>query len=251
MKTLIMAAGKGTRLNTPGNTMPKVLRRAAGRHLLDYAIDTAGICEKDDITIIAGFMAEDVIAEYPDYKIVLQDGDSYGTGFAVKCGINYGGLTDYDGEIAVLSGDVPLIKSSTIDGMLALHRREGNACTLLSCHSEKALPFGRIIRDEKGKVLGIKEHKDCTDEEKLIKELNVGTYIFDCAALRDALPKLKNNNAAQEYYLTDVPLIMLSEGLKVNAYITYDENEMMGVNTFEDLAEIERILEERKRSADK
>jgi len=245
MKAVIMAAGKGTRLNEVGNPMPKVLRCACGKPLLQYALETAGFIENEDITIVVGFMADDVIKAFPERRCVLQGDEAYGTGYAVKCGLAGGVDESYDGDIAVLSGDVPLIKRETIEKMAELHAREGNSCTLLSCRSKKPLPFGRIIRDGSGKVLGIKEHKDCTEEERKIDELNVGTYIFDAAALREALPKLNNKNAQGEYYLTDVPLIMLSEGLKVNAYITEDENEMMGVNTYEDLAEVEKIIASR------
>ena len=145
-------------------------------------------------------------------RFAEQTPDGYGTGFAVKCGITGGGLEDYEGEIAVLSGDVPLIKRSTVEEMIALHRASGAKCTLLSCRSKRSLPFGRIIRDSDGRVTGIKEHKDCTEQERKIDELNVGAYIFDATSLRASLAKLKNNNAQNEYYLTDVPLLMLENG---------------------------------------
>lgn len=240
-----MAAGKGTRLNEASHPMPKVLREAGGKPLLGHVLDTIGFVDNDDITVVTGYMAEDVEAAFPDNHFARQGSEGYGTGYAVKCGIAGGGLENYEGELAVLSGDVPLIRRSTVEGMLELHRKTGASCTLLSCRSKKPLPFGRIIRDENGNVTGIKEHKDCTPEERLIDELNVGTYIFDASSLRRALSKLNSNNAQGEYYLTDVPLIMLGGGEHIEAFVTEDEDEMMGVNTFEDLAEIDRILRER------
>lgn len=247
MKVIIMAAGKGTRLNDASNPMPKVLRTVRGRPLLSYVLgDTCGfISDPADITIVIGYMADMVRAAFPDMRFAEQTPDGYGTGFAVKCGITGGGLEDYEGEIAVLSGDVPLIKRSTVEEMIALHRASGAKCTLLSCRSKRSLPFGRIIRDSDGRVTGIKEHKDCTEQERKIDELNVGAYIFDATSLRASLAKLKNNNAQNEYYLTDVPLLMLENGEHIEAFVTDDESEMLGVNTPEDLVVIEKALLDR------
>ena len=122
---------------------------------------------------------------------------------------------------------------------------ENIVCTLLSCRLKIPLPFGRIIR-ENGKVTAIKEHRDCTEKERGIDELNVGMYIFKAADLRAALARLTTDNEANEYYLTDVPKIMLSENKKVNAYVTENEEELWGVNTFEDLQQVEKLLRERK-----
>ncbi|MDD4773397.1 MAG: NTP transferase domain-containing protein [Eubacteriales bacterium] len=245
MKAIVMAAGKGTRLTDSENPLPKVLRRANGRPLLAYVLDSVDFLDNNDITIVVGYMADEVKKTFPGRRFVLQGSDGYGTGYAVMCGIKGSGLENVRGEIAVLSGDVPLIKKETIQSMLALHRKEKNACTLLSCRSFKPLPFGRIIRVN-GLVTAIKEHRDCTESERLINELNVGMYIFDAPQLFRALSRLNNDNAAGEYYLTDVPKIMLSENKRVNAYVTEDEDELWGVNTSEDLYEVEKILKSRQ-----
>lgn len=244
MKAIIMAAGKGTRLIDSENLLPKVLREANGKPLLAYVLDSIDFVNNSDITIVIGYMAEAVRNTFPGRRFALQGTEGYGTGYAVMCGIKESGLINYNGEIAVLSGDVPLIKRETILAMLSLHREEKNVCTLLSCRSKKALPFGRIIR-ENGLVTAIKEHRDCSDLERQIDELNVGMYIFDAQKLYSALRNLKDDNAAQEYYLTDVPKIMLAENERVNAYITDDEDELWGVNTYEDLHEVEKILKNR------
>lgn len=245
MKAIIMAAGKGTRLIDSENLLPKVLREANGKPLLAYVLDSIDFLNNNDITIVIGYMAETVRNAFPERQFVLQGSDGYGTGYAVMCGIKESGLDEnYNGEIAVLSGDVPLIKRETIQAMLSLHREEKNVCTLLSCRSKKPLPFGRIIR-ENGNVTAIKEHRDCTDLERQIDELNVGMYIFDAQKLYSALKNLNDDNAAHEYYLTDVPKIMLTENERVNAYITEDEDELWGVNTYEDLHEVEKILKNR------
>ncbi len=237
-----MAGGKGKRITSDDN-LPKPLRIADGKTLLSHVLETISFIPKNDIIIVVGYEKEQIINKYSDYHFAVQDENGYGTGYAVKCGMR--DITDYNGEILVLSGDVPLIKSSTVSAMIDLHRNSNSACTILSCRSKKQIPFGRIIRVD-GKVTEIKEYKDCSEEERKIDELNVATYIFEANALRGALAKLKTTNAQGEYYLTDVPKILLSENKNVEAYVTEDENEMLGVNTQEDLDEINEILRMRR-----
>ena len=249
MKAIIMAAGKGTRLASLGGDLPKVLRVAGGRPLLSHVLDTASCCPADDVTIVVGYMAEKIVQAFPGYRCVKQGDGAYGTGYAVMCGVTGGGLLDYDGEIVVLNGDMPLVRRSTVESMLDRHRRSSCACTLLSCVSARELPFGRIIRDasraEPGNVVAIVEDADCTPDQKKIRELNVGAYIYDAAKLRYALSQIKNDNPKGEYYLTDTLAALIAAGERVDAYITADENEMWGVNTPEDLEEITRIVETR------
>lgn len=243
MKAIIMAGGKGTRLFDSEHPSPKVLRRALDRPLLSYVFDSIDFIPPEDIYVIIGFMADAVKAEFPDRNFVLQGEDGYGTGYAVRCAVEQEKLENYDGDIVILSGDVPLIKNSTIRALIDQHKREKNSCTLLSCVSQRELPFGRIVRDPvTDRVTAIREHKDCSPEEKLIKELNVGLYVFNSAKLCAALKRVGCNNAAGEYYLTDVPKIMLSDGENVGACITNDENELCGVNTVADLEYVEKIL---------
>jgi len=245
MKAIIMAAGKGTRLHDNEHPCPKVMRRANGRPLIGYVLDTIDFLENDDITIVVKHMEEMVREAFPERHFVTQGDDGYGTGYAVRCAIDATDLQDYEGEVLILSGDAPCTKKETLRAMMENHRATGASCTLLSCRSKKPLPFGRIIRDERGEVVAIKEHRDCTEEERKIDELNVALYIFDAASLRRSLTKLNNNNKAGEYYLTDVPSILLSEGAIVKGFVTEDETEMWGVNTPEDLKAVEEILRER------
>ena len=250
MKTIIMAAGKGTRLAALGGDMPKVLRTAGGKSLLGHVIDTASFCAKDDFIIVVGYMAEKVITQFPGYRFVKQGDTAYGTGYAVMCGVTGGGLLGYEGEVMVLNGDMPLVRSSTLERMLEQHRSSGCACTLLSCVSERELPFGRIIRDpsrpEHSNVVAIVEDVCCTPEQKKIRELNVGAYIYNADKLRSSLSEIKNDNPKGEYYLTDTLSVLISSGEHVGAFVTHDETEMWGVNTPEDLDEITKILENRK-----
>lgn len=249
IKEIIIAAGKGTRIYDPANPSPKVLKEADGRPLLAYVIDSTSLCgiKRSDITIVVGFMHEMVEEKFRDWGcgFALQGDKAYGTGYAVMCGMEAGGLYDFDGTVLVLQGDVPLVKPETVRAMLDEHLKAKNSCTLLSCVTEKKLPFGRIVR-ENGRLTAIVEQKDATPEQKLIRELNVGLYIFDCKKLAGALSRLDCKNEAGEYYLTDVPSLLLGDGERVDAFITRDETELWGVNTLEDLKIVGDILRSRK-----
>ena len=247
MKAILMAAGKGTRLQEAGNPMPKVLRKANGRTLLSYVIDMLPDVKKEDITIVTGFMHEAVEEEFKDSgcSFVKQGDDAYGTGYAVMCGITDPQFDGYHGDVIILNGDAPLTKLSTVRGLMDKQRDGGNACTLLSCVTELKLPYGRIIRDANGSIIDIREEKECSPEEKLIKELNIGGYVFNFDALKFGLTKINNNNNAHEYYITDVPPALAANGYKVDAFITDDDDELWGVNTPEDLIAVEKILKSR------
>ena len=249
MKAIIMAAGKGTRLQEPGNPKPKVLREANGRPLLDYVFDAMPMIEKKDITVVTGFMSELVEEAFKDYgcSFQRQGDDAYGTGYAVMCGIENPNFDDYHGDILIVNGDAPLTNLATVEGIIAQHTKEENFATVLAADTQLKLPYGRIIRDENGNVVDIREEKDCNEAEKAITELNVGMYVFNADALREGLKMINSNNAAGEYYITDVPPAIARMGKKVNAYITTDDDELIGVNTPEDLIAVERILNSRQK----
>lgn len=247
-RALILAAGKGTRLATKDDPSPKVLRRANGRPLLAYVLDSTDGMPRENITIIVGYMADMVKEAFADSgcNFALQGTAAYGTGYAVMCGAEAAGLADFDGDVIILQGDVPLVKAETVRALLKTHREKGSVCTLLSCRTPLKLPFGRIVRDDSGKVTAIVEDKDCTPEQKKIDELNVGLYVYKSREMCEYLGKLKNDNKAGEYYFTDIPGMLIADGKPVEAHITPDQTELWGVNTFEDLREVERILASRK-----
>ena len=248
-KVIILAAGKGTRINDENHPMPKVLREAHGRPLISYVIDSTSLLgiKPEDITIVVGYMKEMVVERFKDcgYKFAVQDDGGYGTGYAVKCAMEQSGLNDFGGTIVILSGDVPLVKKETVFRLADENLKNGNSCTLLSCISKRELPFGRIIRDENGRFTGIVEDKNCSPEQKKIRELNVATYAFDAKKLAEALKEITFNSLTGEMYLTDVPAVMLAKKEKIDAVPTDDETEMLGVNTFADLKIIEDVLDSR------
>ena len=241
IKAVVLAAGKGTRMMTETNTMPKVLRLACGKPLLYYVLKTLQFVPKEDTILVVGYRREDVIAAFPDYPHEVQD-PQLGTGHAVRCA--KAELEGFDGTVLVCYGDMPLLKEEVYRGLLEDHARTGSVCTLLSGTTEEKLPYGRVLKDENGEFLQVVEDRDCTPEQKAIRELNVGIYAFDCKELLACLDLLRNNNAQQEYYLTDVPALMKQRGGKVSVYTAELNEQILGVNTPEQLAIAERYLKE-------
>ena len=240
IKAVVLAAGKGTRMMTETNTMPKVLRQACGRPLLYYVLTTLHFVPKEDTVLVVGYRREDVIAAFPDYPHAVQD-PQLGTGHAVRCAGDF--LRNFDGTILVCYGDMPLLKEEVYRGLLERHEASGAVCTLLSGTTEEKLPYGRVIKDVNGEFLRVVEDRDCTPEEKAIRELNVGIYAFDCRELLACLELLRCDNAQKEYYLTDVPALMKQRGGRVAVYTAELNEQILGVNTPEQLAIAERYLQ--------
>ncbi len=239
MKSIVMAAGKGTRLQSENFNLPKVLRQADGKALIDYVLENVPFIKKEDTVIIVGYMKEKVMEHLGDeYKFAVQK-EQLGTGHAVMMAEE--ALKEYTGNVIVLSGDMPLISKKTYENIVSFHSENRCDCTVLTCVTDKKLPFGRIIK-ENDIVINIVEEKDCTEEQKKIKELNAGVYVFDCKKLFENLKNIENTNAQSEYYLTDVPKLMAAKGCKVMSFPIFDEIEITGVNTQEDLNYVENIL---------
>lgn len=241
MKAIILAAGKGKRLHSEQFSAPKVLREANGKPLLRYVVNNLSfIPDKKDIVIVAGYKKEMVFDAFQDgYTFAVQD-EQLGTGHAVNCARE--ALKDYDGPVLVCYGDMPMFKKETYENLVKVHEEAGNDCTILTGVSNRGLAYGRIIRDENSNFQCVVEDKDCNPEQKKINELNVGIYVFDSKKLFSCLGELKNSNAQGEYYLTDVPAIMMSKGYKIGTYTTHDDTEILGVNTPEELALCESLL---------
>ena len=242
VKAVILAAGKGTRLQSEQYQMPKVLRQAAGQPLLHYVLEALDFLPKEDTVIVAGYMKEKVMEAFPDYPYAIQD-EQKGTGHAVQCA--RAEIRDHDGTVLVCCGDMPLIRKETYQALLQTHAESGCSCTFLTGTSKDDLPYGRILRDENGQFLRVVEDKDCTPAQKEIKELNAGVYAFDCKELLACLELLKNDNAQGEYYLTDVPELMRNRGGKIGVCCVELNEQIIGVNTVEQLMEVEGYLNQR------
>jgi bifunctional UDP-N-acetylglucosamine pyrophosphorylase/glucosamine-1-phosphate N-acetyltransferase/UDP-N-acetylglucosamine pyrophosphorylase len=187
-------------------------------------------------------MREKVQAAYPDYPFAVQEPQK-GTGHAVQCARAQ--LEDFDGTVLVCCGDMPLIRRETYAALLEAHAQNGCTCTFLTGTSNQDLPYGRILRDENGEFLRVVEDKDCTPEQKSIRELNAGVYAFHCQELLRCLDLIKNDNAQGEYYLTDVPELMRQRGGKIGVCCVELNEQIIGVNTVEQLEEVEGYLKAR------
>ncbi len=240
MKAIVLAAGKGKRLHSEQFQLPKVLREVHGKPLIGYVLDSIGFIDREDIVIVTGYMREKVMEKVgPQYTYCVQD-PQLGTGHAVACAKD--ALAGYDADVLILYGDMPLFRRETYEAVIDRHKNSGADCTLLTADVENPPAYGRIVRNADGDLVDIVEDKDCTPEQKRITELNVGIYVFNSALLFEALGKLKNDNAQNEYYLTDLPKIFLSEGRKVASHTIHDSAEIYGVNTEEDLRFCEKWL---------
>lgn len=239
MKAVVLGAGKGKRLLSEQFDMPKVMRQVNGKPLIRYVLDNLDFIPKQDTIVVVGYKKEQVMAELADgYRFAVQK-EQLGTGHAVKMTAGY--LADCGDDCLVCYGDMPLFHKETFLGIVEEHKKSQADCTVLTAISDEKLPYGRVIRKD-GKFAGVVEEKDCTEEQKKINELNVGIYVFKSSLLFHYLDQLKNSNAQSEYYLTDVPELMLRDGRRVETYSTYDTTEIYGVNTPEDLEYCEKIL---------
>ena len=242
LKAVILAAGKGTRMNSD---LPKVIHKCDGHPMVHYVIEAAKDAGARDVCVIVGYKAletKNAIYDVVDYRIQREQ---LGTGHAVKCASDFIGT---EGDVIVLCGDTPLIKGETLARLVELHKKLANGVTVLSAVVEDSTGYGRIVRDEQNGFVKIVEQKDATEEEKQIKEINSGMYIFNAEALAASLELLNNNNAAGEYYLTDTIALIKKIGLRVSAMPLKGEdvNDIMGVNTQEQLKKAEEIMIARK-----
>lgn len=237
LKVIILAAGEGKRMKSK---LPKVLHKVQGRTMVDHVIDAAERAGAGDICVVVGHGAQEVKEALKDrnVKFALQE-KQLGTGHAV---MQAGDFIEEGADILVLYGDTPLITPETIGKLLDFHEKEGNSISIISAMVDDPAGYGHIIRNEKGEFLKNVEHKDASDEEKLVKEINTGIYCFTGEALKKGLSLIKNDNAQGEYYLPDTLEIILKEGGRVNAMIAEDAGEFAGVNSRMQLAEAESYM---------
>jgi len=241
LRAIILAAGKGVRMKSD---LPKVFHPVLGRPLLSYVIDTVKKLGIGQIYVVVGHKKEMMTDYFKDSGVIfVEQNEQLGTGHAVMQVKPL--LADFSGEVLVLAGDVPLLRCSTLKGLIEFHRRQRAAATVLTAELPDAGSYGRIIRDREGRILRIVEKKDASPEEAQISEINTGTYCFDSRALFRALAEVKAENAQKEYYLTDTIEILKLQGLPVFAHLANDWRETLGVNTPDELKQIEEILKSR------
>ena len=231
LSSLILAAGKGTRMKSD---LAKVLHPLCGRPLLDYSIDVARKIGSDKIVVVIGHQAEMIREMYAGRDLIfVEQREQLGTGHAVLQARDV--FNGYDGTILILCGDVPLLLPETILALYKRHMHSRSVVTVMTVILDDPAHYGRVVKDSNGEVIKIVEMRDATKEEKLVREINTGIYCADCRFLFDAVSEISNQNAQREYYLTDIIEIANKKGLKAGSFIATDAHEVMGINTPEEL----------------
>jgi bifunctional UDP-N-acetylglucosamine pyrophosphorylase/glucosamine-1-phosphate N-acetyltransferase len=235
---LILAAGKGKRMKSD---LPKALHRLGGRYVVDYVIDSARKAGIQRQILVIGHQAEKVRQALKDREVefVLQE-KQLGTGHAVMTAEPL--LTDFDGDLVVLCGDMPLVRPETIKSLIDERHRLDAAATVLTVVLEDPAHYGRIVRGDNGLLEAIVEYRDADDNIRQIKEVNTATYCFDWKELKLILSRLDDDNDQGEYYLTDSIAILVGNGRKVGALVASDPSEGFGINSADELLAVEKLI---------
>lgn len=236
---IILAAGKSKRMMSE---TPKVLHHACGRPIVEYVLDAARDAGATRIVVVVGHKAEVVqaaLAHHSDVEFALQ-AEQKGTGHAVM--MCRDAVGHHQGPVLVLTGDTPLLKGSSLKALLDDLRSQQAACVVGTARTENNFGLGRIVRDASGNFLRIVEQRDATPEEQAITEINTGCFAYDCQSLFGALIEVRTNNSQGEFYLTDCAEILRQQGKPVLAACHMEITEALGVNTQEQLAEVEQVM---------
>lgn len=236
----ILAAGKGTRMKS---RLPKVLHELGGRSLLGHVLNCAATLQPERQLVIVGYGSDEVRAALAQHDLTFVDQtEQLGTGHAVQQIIPH--LQDFEGDVLVLNGDVPLLRPQTLEALLKTHQDHGNAATILTAQMAEPKGYGRVFCEDGDRVTQIIEDRDCTPEQRQNRRINAGIYCFRWSDLARVLPQLQTDNDQQEYYLTDVVKFMSP----VMAIDVADDQEILGINDRLQLATAADILQTRIKS---
>ena len=242
---LIMAAGKGTRMQSD---LPKVVHEVAGRPMVCHVVDACLRSGCERVVVVVGYEQARVRSALGGYGGRLGfavQSEQLGTGHAVASAEAALEGLDPATPLLVLAGDGPLIRAETIQTILTRHGATGASATLATSVIDDPAGYGRVVRDGAGRFAEIVEHKNATEAQRSIREVNPSYYCFRLGSLREALRRVERNAASGEYYLTDVPTIMMAMGERVEVIDAVPSEDVLSINTPEQLAEVDRILRER------
>ncbi|MGG1657893.1 bifunctional UDP-N-acetylglucosamine diphosphorylase/glucosamine-1-phosphate N-acetyltransferase GlmU [Brevibacillus sp. NRS-1366] len=237
---VVLAAGQGTRMKSK---LYKVLHPVCGKPMVQHVVDTLADMQVEDIVVVVGHGADTVRAKLGEGVTYALQEEQLGTAHAVSQAAPF--LQDKEGITFLLYGDVPLLSAQTLSALLTYHNEQQAAATVLTAVLPDPTGYGRIVRNESGEVLRIVEHKDASDEERAIQEINTGIYCYDNRKMWKALAEVKNDNVQGEYYVTDCIGILRDAGEKVAAFKAVDPDETMGVNDRVQLSEAESYMRRR------
>ncbi|MFE9256271.1 bifunctional UDP-N-acetylglucosamine diphosphorylase/glucosamine-1-phosphate N-acetyltransferase GlmU [Streptomyces sp. NPDC006879] len=242
---VVLAAGEGTRMRS---TTPKVLHEICGRTLVGHVVCAAQELDPEHLVVVVGHAREKVQghlqSQHPGTRTAVQE-EQNGTGHAVRMALEELGGT-VEGTVIVVCGDTPLLTGATLSTLTATHTADANAVTVLSAEVPDSTGYGRIVRDGlSGAVTEIVEHKDATDAQRAIREINSGVFAFDGKLLTEALGQVRTDNSQGEEYLTDVLGILRTAGHRVGACLAGDHREILGINNRVQLAQARGLLNAR------
>lgn len=239
---LILAAGRGSRfLDESGPPVPKVLRHALDRPLISYVLEALASAGVQDVAVVTGYQAEEVERALGSGFRYARQPEQKGSGDAVRCAAEL--LEGFSGHLVIMCGDSPLFRAATIAEMMRVQAESQSVATLASATLADPTGYGRIVRDASGHVSAIVEEKCADAAQRAIQEVNGGAYVFDAPWLFGNIGQMAENEAG-EYNLTDMVRIAIEQGRNV-ATVECDPEELLGVNTPEQLRVVEDILSRR------
>jgi len=240
---IVLAAGKGTRMKSE---KAKVLHEVCGKPMLFYVLDTAVAVAGRGVVVVVGHQAEtvrEIVSSRYDVSYALQ-AEQMGTGHAVQCAMPF--LSEKTRDVVILYGDVPLLSRHTVERFLTTHREQENDATLLAVEMDDPAGYGRVLRDAGGRPTRIVEDADADEDQKEIRIINTGIYCLKKKFLDKVLPRLKDDNAQAEYYLTDIVAIGHGDGDRMGCVVSRDAEETLGVNEHTDLMRVEQVMQRRQ-----
>ncbi|MEM8783667.1 MAG: NTP transferase domain-containing protein [Planctomycetota bacterium] len=248
---VLLAAGQGTRMQSD---LPKVLHEVADKPMIRWVIDACRAAAVSRIVVVVGYrgdLVREALKGEPNVCFVKQE-EQLGTGHAAA--VAQEALADFRGDLFVLCGDMPLIRPHILEELLETHRTWNACATLATAILKDPTGYGRVLREAHGAGGGfdrIVEQKDATPEQLLVREVNPSYYCFHAPALFDALKRVSSDNAQGEYYLTDVPGLLKQDGQTVALLDAVPESDVLGINTLEDLAQVDAIMRQRLTATEK
>lgn len=243
LRAIIPAAGKGSRLQSVSGDLPKAMFSVNDRPMLEYVIDNVSFIDDENIFIVVGFGKDKIIEHFGEGFNYVEQKQQLGTGHAVmECSKYFDG---FEGNVLITFGDMPLFRRDEMEAMCLQHSKNNADCTIMTAANPSLKLWARVVRDENGRFSRIVEGKDCTPEQSEITELFSGVMVFNSKSLFEVLPEVGCSNVQKEYYVTEVPELMVKKEMQVETYFTNDGDDLRGINTPEDLEICEKILENR------